>query len=228
MKRLEAISPNDLMLNAAVYILNTAPLEPDGWARRHQERNFATMSRIADYAGYPLRGASILDVGCGTGALASYARKHWGVADYVGVDISERQAELARKNSPGEKFVVADIVAGEWFRKYDYVFSSGALSGKLVDTDNYDFIGSIVEDMWNMANYGVAFNFLTDRNRPPSSFLFFYSPERVIELCREAAPDAAITMETSSLRHHRETSHQAHIFLYRPALPASTATEAAA
>jgi len=55
-------------------------------------------------------GARVLDLGCGNGAKISRLADRF---DVVGVDISERQLQLARTAAPGASFVQADFVALE-------------------------------------------------------------------------------------------------------------------
>lgn len=52
-------------------------------------------------------GSRVLDLGCGSGIPADreIAKEH----DVVGVDVSARQVELARRNVPGAEFIHGDI-----------------------------------------------------------------------------------------------------------------------
>jgi SAM-dependent methyltransferase len=52
-------------------------------------------------------GARVLDLGCGAGVPST--RRLAERFDVVGVDVSERQIELARANVPGAAFVCADL-----------------------------------------------------------------------------------------------------------------------
>ena len=56
-------------------------------------------------------GARVLDLGCGNGAKISRLADRF---DVVGVDISERQLELARAAVPGAAFVQADFAELEF------------------------------------------------------------------------------------------------------------------
>jgi cyclopropane fatty-acyl-phospholipid synthase-like methyltransferase len=53
-------------------------------------------------------GARVLDVGCGPGVPTAAAFVACG-DDVLGVDVSERQIELARTNVPGARFELADV-----------------------------------------------------------------------------------------------------------------------
>jgi SAM-dependent methyltransferase len=53
----------------------------------------------------PIHGV-VLDAGCGNGAYSRYLSEKLNV---IGVDISEKQIELARQNAPRSKFICGDI-----------------------------------------------------------------------------------------------------------------------
>ena len=72
-----------------------ARIEGDPWARFLDE----LAARGQD-------GARVLDLGCGDGAKTARLADRF---DVVGVDVSERQLELARENAPGATFVHADL-----------------------------------------------------------------------------------------------------------------------
>jgi ubiquinone/menaquinone biosynthesis C-methylase UbiE len=76
-----------------------ARVEGDPWARFVDE--------LADRLP---PGARVLDLGCGNGAKTSRLAARF---DVVGVDISERQLELARAAVPGAVFVEADFATLE-------------------------------------------------------------------------------------------------------------------
>jgi len=72
-----------------------ARIEGDPWARFVDELAL----RLPD-------GARVLDLGCGDGSKTGRLADRF---DAVGVDVSERQLELARANAPGATFVHADL-----------------------------------------------------------------------------------------------------------------------
>lgn len=66
-------------------------------------------------------GESVLDLGCGPGTLLSLLPKKYGLA--VGLDISERQIDYARKNFDGIMWMVGMIEKLPFkTEKFDYVF----------------------------------------------------------------------------------------------------------
>lgn len=54
-----------------------------------------------------IRGKKVLDLGCGTGRMAEYLRKFG--AEVVGIDISEKMLEIARKKVGSATFVQGDV-----------------------------------------------------------------------------------------------------------------------
>jgi SAM-dependent methyltransferase len=75
------------------------------WARRLAER-------FLDFAAFPHEG-DMLDVGCGTGALAFAMAERWPGRGVIGIDIAPRFVEYARARRPGETPIleVADACA---------------------------------------------------------------------------------------------------------------------
>ncbi len=70
---------------------------------------------------------SLLDVGCGKGALAGYARQHWGVRA-TGVDRSRHATHIARRATGGRMTARADCARlpfGDG--RFDLVYCNGVL-----------------------------------------------------------------------------------------------------
>ena len=59
-------------------------------------------------AAIPEPPSTVLDLGTGTGRVARVARELWPSADIVGVDVSPKMIEEARRLSTGERYEVAD------------------------------------------------------------------------------------------------------------------------
>ena len=73
-------------------------------SRESQEIRFAILTQIAD-----LRGASILDVGCGFGDLQSYLEGKGIAVRYSGLDLQPAFIEEARRRHPAGEFHCTDI-----------------------------------------------------------------------------------------------------------------------
>lgn len=72
------------------------------------------------------RASSLLDVGCGKGALAAYARQHLGVQT-TGVDRSRYATRIARRAPGGRLTVCADCARLPFGSQFDLVYSNGVL-----------------------------------------------------------------------------------------------------
>src|SRR3954470_24946415 len=102
--------------------------EYDRWADerdRWRARNRAYYRSIEQLARFVVpEGATVLEIGCGTGDLLAALKPR----DGVGIDLSPRMVELARRKHPGLTFVVDDaerLDAGELDgRTFDYVVLS--------------------------------------------------------------------------------------------------------
>lgn len=214
MKRLNQIPTVELLHNRAVYDSYYAENTIDGWDTEDKFYNFAIMGNIAIYAGFPLRGASILDVGCGTGDLIHFLRKY-GFREYLGIDIYGPALAMARKKYPNERFLQTDILSDPLPTPLDYVFCSGAMSIKMKTTDNYDFLAAMIDKMWHIARYGLVFNFLSDEDPEPDQALFYYNKEKVVKLCQKIAPKAHVLLQDTPIKTKGVvTDYQSHVFMY--------------
>lgn len=214
MKTIPQLSDKDIARNNTVYDSYYRLQIIDAWDDEDKAYNFSHMVRIADFTKFPLNDSAVLDVGCGTGDLLPVLRRH-KIKQYLGVDIYEPALEKARAKFPDVDFRFADIIAGDITGTFDFVFCSGALSIKLLDTDNYDFLESMISAMWDLTRRGLVFNFMTDEDDDPDPQLFYYAKKKVTEICKAIAPDAKVVcIDTPLMQNGRVTDTQAHIYLY--------------
>jgi len=98
-------------------------------------------------------GASVLEIGCSTGDLLAAVQPGRG----VGLDISAKTVEIARRKYPQYEFLVGDAEALPLSEKFDYVLMS-------------DLLGYL-EDVW------AAFQSLQTITKPTSRVVItFYNP----------------------------------------------------
>lgn len=133
-------------------------------------------------------GSSVLDVGCGYGALLDYllAKGITGIK-YTGIDIVENLVEMARKRfGDSPKFEVADIM--ELNQEFDYVLNLGIFNVKLGsrDVEFFEhFVTPILFKMWALAKVGVAVSFMTDMVDYRNPNLYYASPSEIFNFLRE-------------------------------------------
>lgn len=106
---------------------------------------------------------SILDVGCGTGALLD-AIKICGIKNvhYTGCDLSPVMVEAAAQRWPGQTFYTADLLKDDvsHWPAFDYVIMSGVLTARC----GLDYISmtlfakTMLKRIFSLARVGIAFN----------------------------------------------------------------------
>jgi SAM-dependent methyltransferase len=148
------------------------------------------------------RGASILDYGCGYGALAARLRRDGHVGEYVGFDVSREMVNAARaanQNLPRCRFTANPTELAP----AGYTLASGIFNVRLsFTTDMWE--GHILKTLETMAQFsteGFAFNMLTryadeDRMRPD---LYYADPGAWLTYCLDRFSRHAILMHDSEL-----------------------------
>ncbi len=94
---------------------------------------------LADFTSrIPLAG-QVLDAGCGNGVYSRYLSDKFKV---IGVDISEKQIDLARQNAPKAKFICEDMTKINFPDKYfDGIFSYYAII-HIPREEHYDLLSN--------------------------------------------------------------------------------------
>ena len=130
---------------------------------------------------------SILDYGCGYGALVDYLIERRQPFRYVGYDVSADMVAAARARFATDLrcTFTADVSAIE---PSDYVVASGIFNVKL-DTSHEDwsrYMEHTLSEMARLGRRGIAFNALTGFADPDKkrSDLFYADPFRWFEFCR--------------------------------------------
>lgn len=108
---------------------------------------------------------SLLDLGCGTGALLGYIRSQ-GRHDihYVGLDNSQQHIALCRQKFPDADFICADIATdASALGEYDYIVACGLFTVKvgLTYTEMFQFMSETLEKLYPHARIAMAFNTMT-------------------------------------------------------------------
>jgi|ERR1051325_6202786 SAM-dependent methyltransferase len=123
------------------------------WNSPESQRNrFRQLARIIDRTPF-----SILDVGCGYGALADFLRESYPEFQYVGTDISEEMQRAARER---QLHVVGSFDEAP---VCDYAVASGIFNVRLSTPDDEwrAYILDTLRTMDGKARRGLAANFLT-------------------------------------------------------------------
>jgi SAM-dependent methyltransferase len=144
----------------------------------NQRRRFEVLAAAGD-----LRGASILDVGCGLGDFLEFLKERGIDADYTGIDIVPQFIEAARSRFPDGKFLLENIL--EMVGEFDYVLASGAMSFRVEDNENYYF--EVIKRMFDLSRRAAAFNMLDRRAHEETDIYAVYDPREIALFCETIA-----------------------------------------
>lgn len=172
-------------------------------SRESQEARFRVLAEIGD-----LRGASILDVGCGFGDLLSFLEGQGISARYTGIDIQPPFIQEARTRHPAAEFLCTGIEEFPADRRFDYVLVSGTFNVKFRE-DQEAWVFRVLRKMFALAERGVGINLLStyhDEGRFRED-MFYCPPER-------AFSEAHNITRWVTLRHDY-MPHDFTLYLYR-------------
>jgi SAM-dependent methyltransferase len=148
-----------------------------------QEVRFAQLIKVIDY----LSRFSVLDYGCGYGALADYLDRKGYDFHYTGFDISTAMIAQARKLA-GERSDHQFVCNEQFLEPADYVVESGIFNLKLDAGHDFwtDHVLQALDRMNQLAVKGMSFNMLTkysdsERMRPD---LYYGDPCFFFDYCK--------------------------------------------
>lgn len=133
------------------------------------------------------RAYSLIDLGCGYGALLDHLAKSGDDVTYHGLDLSEAMIHEARKLHPAAPASTFERGATT-SRTADYVLASGIFNVKQQSPDGvwHEYVLETLDEMARRSTNGFAFNLLTsysdpDRRRPD---LHYADPCRLFDICK--------------------------------------------
>jgi SAM-dependent methyltransferase len=154
-----------------------------GWSSREsQARRFAVFAEIGN-----LKGASVLDVGCGLGDLYGWMRKKRLDVRYTGIDVTPGMVKLARQQFPAVQFRVQELLdVSLRIAKHDYVLSSGIFTHR--NRASFKFLTAAIERMFELSKLAVGFNCLSAWAETKEPGEFHADPLKVLSFCRKLTP----------------------------------------
>jgi len=131
---------------------------------------------------------SLIELGCGYGALCSYLRRAGWNVEYTGYDLAEEMVTAARQALHGEQRVHFEI-GSRPETTADYCVASGIFNVRfdIDDADWTEYVFETLDIMASSSRRGFAFNFLTrfsDRDRMEAR-LFYADPGEMLDRCIE-------------------------------------------
>jgi SAM-dependent methyltransferase len=154
------------------------------WSSEESQRvRFAELLKLVDWDGAP----SLIDYGCGYGALAQQLGREVQHFSYTGFDLAESMIEAARSlvDDPRCRFTADE----RELASADYALASGIFNVRL-ETDQarwHDYVVEVLDVLASRSERGFAFNMLTRYADPPlmRGDLYYADPGRYFQLCKE-------------------------------------------
>lgn len=130
---------------------------------------------------------TIHDVGCGLCDLHAYLNSRNIDHQYSGTEIVPEMVEAAKNKYPGIEIFQRDILNGPVEDRYDVVLLSGVLNipGSIPLEDWKSFCRDLMRKMFEMARYGISFNFLTTHTTFRDPTLAYLDPSEMLTFCLE-------------------------------------------
>ncbi len=171
-----------------------------------QRARFRVLAAVGDLAG-----RSVLDVGCGLGALSEWFAETGLEVDYTGIDLCPDIVAAARVRSPRGRFEVRDLLADLPSERWDWVLSSGIFNR--VYEDNHGFVERMLGAIFASCRLGIAANFITTWADPGSIGPETFQVEPAWLLGRARALSRRVAFR------HDYLPHDGTIYVYRDGAP---------
>ena len=128
---------------------------------------------------------SLLDYGCGYGALLDHLRSGWPGCRYSGYDVAPEMVEAARRRHGAKASFTA---VAEDLRVYDFVVASGIFNVRL-ETPRaawHDYVVQTLDRLNALARRGFAFNLLSLYSDPEKrrESLYYGDPRELFDRCK--------------------------------------------
>lgn len=159
-------------------LAETYRIEEEGARSVHWESEAAQRLRFDRLVGAfehrPEEGFSVLDAGCGLGALQPFLKARFPRARYVGADVVAPFVASCRERYPGTEFLLEDMRAIEG--EFDYTVVSGVFNEIPPGVSPEEFSSWVVERMehlYSLSRCGLVVNLIADvglRWRNPKNY----------------------------------------------------------
>lgn len=107
---------------------------------------------------------SLLDFGCGSGAMLERVKSRGMMVNYRGVDVNPDVIATARQQHPQENFLCLDITREhEQLPNADFIIANGVFTVKdaLSEAEMLEFFQGLVTLLFSKCNRGLAFNVMS-------------------------------------------------------------------
>ncbi len=165
-----------------------------------QKTRFGVLADVMD-----LRNKKVLDVGCGFADYADYIRVRFGSVMYVGIDISQRMIDEARRLRPNLDLRVCNILDASPSETFDVVTANGIFY--LLGEDAPSLMCKLIRRMYELAGSAIVFSSLSSWATLKELGEFYADPLKTVQFCRKITPWVVMR--------HDYLPHDFTIYMYR-------------
>lgn len=163
--------------------------DPKGVDWKSEESQFVRFTQLLKLHTDKTQPFSIIDYGCGYGALVKFLVQEGYNFTYTGYDMTPAVLEAAQKTFPdGRCRWTSDLSS---VQPADYVVGSGLFNMKFKDTpadEWYQHMLDTIRTMWDLSQTGLAFNALTSYSDAElmRADLYYPDPLTVFDFCKRS------------------------------------------
>lgn len=127
---------------------------------------------------------SVLDIGCGYGALLDHLRSSGWTGEYLGFDLADEMIQTARRLHANDGDFTTETFGPA---SADFVIGSGLFNVKMDISDEewVEYVDQTLDTMYEQCRVGLSFNMLTAWSDPEylRADLYYAPPGRFVERC---------------------------------------------
>jgi len=169
--------------DAKLRAFGPTPAGVDWNSQESQELRFRQLARL--WEGEP--SSSIIDYGCGYGALVQWLRARGHTGGYCGFDVSTEMIRVAMSHeASGRRSTFTSDRAG--LSPADYAIASGIFNVKMETPEAQwrEYVLATIADLALLGRRGFAFNALTLYSDPPKRRpdLYYADPRELFDHCK--------------------------------------------
>lgn len=152
-----------------------------------------------------LDGKSVLDVGCAQGGFGAYLEKEFSLKSYLGIDISARMIDEAKKLHPALEFQNVNVLDLPEEKKYDVVLAEGIFY--LLGEDAEEKMHTLIEKMYGLSSEAFACSGISSWHPHQEPNEYYIDPPKLAEWARKLSPFLTVRHDY----HHGDCT----LYLYR-------------
>lgn len=161
-----------------------SPRGVDWNSEESQRLRFMQLTKIIQHQ----KKFSLIDLGCGYGALFHYLKEYWRDFSYLGCDVSADMVLAARRHI-GTKANANFILGSEPPEVADYSVASGIFNVRLgrSDAEWYEYLLATLDVLDRSSRTGFAFNCLTSWSdtEKKRDYLYYADPAALFSICKQ-------------------------------------------